>query len=131
MTDKENLLAIGCLILAVALNGVLLLLNFWSVAAHEFYAYSALASNQIEKCTHVKAKVVNKKQNTVKQFIVPLIVQSVQLAPGKINKSNQVELQKKKFIFSQDKKTFTQIPYPVKDTIELYQNAEGMLTEFE
>ena len=48
----------------------------------------------------------NKKQNTTKMFIVPLIVQSVQLVPGKINKSNQVELQKKKFIFSTDKKMF-------------------------
>jgi hypothetical protein len=77
MSDKENLLAVGCLILAVAVNGVLLLLNFWSVAAHEFYAYSSLQPHQIEKCTHVKAKVENKKQNTIKQFIVPLIIQSV------------------------------------------------------
>jgi hypothetical protein len=45
MTDKENLLATGCLILAVGFNGVLLLLNFWSVAAHEFYAYSSLAQH--------------------------------------------------------------------------------------
>ena len=57
-------------------------------------------------CTHVKAVVCNKKQNTTKMFIVPLIVQSVQLVQGKINKSNQVELQKKKFIFSTDKKIF-------------------------
>jgi hypothetical protein len=74
MTDKENLLAVGCLILAVGTNGVLLLLNFWSVAAHELYAYKSLQANMIEKCTHVKAKVVNKKQNTTKYFIVPLIV---------------------------------------------------------
>lgn len=45
ITDKENLLAVGCLILAVGFNGVLLLLNFWSVAAHEFYAYRTIASN--------------------------------------------------------------------------------------
>ena len=57
-------------------------------------------------CTHVKAVVSNKMQNTTKMFIVPLIVQSVQLVQGKINKSNQVELQKKKFIFSTDKKIF-------------------------
>ena len=68
----------------------------------------------------MKARVENKKQNTSKQFIVPLIVQSVQLAAGKINKANQIELQKKKFIYSIDRKTFTQIPYPVKETIEFY-----------
>jgi magnesium-transporting ATPase (P-type) len=66
MTDKENLLAVGCLILAVGFNGVLLLLNFWSVAAHEFYAYGSLPDKAIEQCTHVKAKVDNKKQNTTK-----------------------------------------------------------------
>ncbi len=61
MTDKENLLAVGCLILAVGFNGVLLLTNYWSVAAHEFYAYKKLTNNQIEVCTHVKAVVCNKK----------------------------------------------------------------------
>ena len=45
MTDKENLLAVGCLILAVGFNGVLLLTNYWSVAAHEFYAYKKLNNN--------------------------------------------------------------------------------------
>lgn len=120
MTDKENLLAVGCLILAVGFNGVLLLTNYWSVAAHQFYAYQKLNNSQIELCTHVKAVVCNKKQNTTKMFIVPLIVQSVQLVPGKINKSNQVELQKKKFIFSTDKKMFQSIPYPIKDTISFY-----------
>lgn len=77
MSDKENLLAVGCLILAVGFNGVLLLTNYWSVGAHEFYAYQKLSNNQIELCTHVKAVVCNKKQNTTKMFIVPLIVQSV------------------------------------------------------
>jgi cation-transporting ATPase 13A1 len=53
------------------------------------------------------------------------------LAPGKINKSNQVELQKKKFIFSTDKKIFTSIPYPIKESIEFYQNCEGIATDLE
>jgi hypothetical protein len=39
MTNMENIAAIGFLILAVAFNGVLLLLNFWSIAANEFFAY--------------------------------------------------------------------------------------------
>lgn len=129
MADKENLLAVGCVILASAVNGVLLLLNFWNVAAHEFYAYSHLKPTQIEQCTHVRATVINKKQNTKKQFIVPLIVQQVLLDGGKVNKSNQVELQKKKFIFNTERKTFSQIPYPVTDTIDFYQNTDGIQTE--
>jgi len=48
ITDKENLLAVGCLIIAMGLNGVLLLMNYWSVAAHEFYAYKRLRNDQIE-----------------------------------------------------------------------------------
>ena len=42
MLDMEDLMAVGLLILAIAFNGVLLLLNFWSVAAHEFFAYRIL-----------------------------------------------------------------------------------------
>ena len=72
MTDKENLLATGMLILAIFVNGVLLLLNHWSVQAHQFYAYTVLPDAAIERCTHVKAKIFNPKQNTRKQFIVPL-----------------------------------------------------------
>ena len=83
--DKENLLGSGALILTVAVNGVLLLLNHWSIGANQFYAYSKLKPHQIDRCTHVRAVVTNKKQNTVKQFIVPLIVQATQLSSGKVN----------------------------------------------
>jgi hypothetical protein len=44
----------------------------------------------------------------------------MQLEPGKVHKANCVELQKKKFIYSKEKKTFTQIPFPVSETIEFY-----------
>ena len=42
LTDKEDLLAIGCLLLAILLNGVLLLSNHWSVSYHEAMAYQSL-----------------------------------------------------------------------------------------
>lgn len=48
MADKENLLATGMLILTIFVNGVLVLLNFWSVQAHQFYAYAQLRPDQIE-----------------------------------------------------------------------------------
>jgi hypothetical protein len=45
MADMEDLMAVGLLILSIAFNGVLLLSNFWSVAAHEFFAYRILDSS--------------------------------------------------------------------------------------
>ena len=42
LTDKEDLLAMGCMVLAVLINGVLLLCNYWSVAYHETLAYQSL-----------------------------------------------------------------------------------------
>lgn len=105
--DKEDLMASICFILSIAANGVLVLANFWSVKWNEFCAFSVVGEDQIEACTHVRVKVDNKKQNTIKRFIVPLITKSVIIASGKVNKANQIEIQKKKFIFSKDKKTFT------------------------
>lgn len=40
--DKEDLLASVSFILSIAVNGVLILANFWSVAWNEFSAYAAL-----------------------------------------------------------------------------------------
>ena len=88
-------------------NGVLLSSNFWSVDAHEFFAYAKLQSNQIESCTHVKVRIHNKKQNVIKRYIVPLMTKSIELQKGKVNKATQIEILKKKFIFNKDKKTFT------------------------
>jgi len=127
----EDLLAVGCLILAIAFNGVLLLSNHWSVGANEFFAFATLKEDQIEQCTHVKVRVDNKKQNTVKRHIVPLLTHSVELLKGKVNKSNQLEIQKKKFIYSKERKTFQQIPYPVQESIQYYQDWEGISTDLE
>jgi len=46
-----------------------------------------------------------------------------------VRKANCVDLNKKKFIFSEEKKTFTQFPYPVNETIKHYQNTEGINTK--
>ena len=68
----------------------------------------------------------NRKQNVIKRYIVPLITKSMEFQAGKVNKANQIEVQKKKFIYKKDKKTFTQIPYPIEETIEHYQECEGI-----
>jgi hypothetical protein len=87
LTDKEDLLGIGMLVLGILFNGVLLLSNFWSVACHEFFAYASLQETEIERCTHVRVRIDNKKQNVVKRHIVPLLTQPVEFAPGKVNKA--------------------------------------------
>ena len=45
LTDKEDLLAMGMMVLTVMLDGVLLLCNHWSVAYHETIAYKNLQPN--------------------------------------------------------------------------------------
>jgi cation-transporting ATPase 13A1 len=125
LTDKEDLMAIGMLVLSIVFNGVLLLSNFWSVDAHEFFAYAKLKDGDIENCTHVKVKIDNKKQNVIKRYIVPLLHKKMELG-GKVNKATQIEIMKKTFIFKKDKKTFSPIPYPVTETIEHYQCVEGL-----
>ena len=100
--------------------------NHWSVAYHETIAYQSLAGNQIDKCTHVRVRIDNKKQNIIKRFIVPLIAKTIEMTPGNVIIAHQVEVQKKKFSYSKDRKTFSQIPYPVDDSIEYYQSCEGI-----
>lgn len=92
MFDKEDLMASICFILSIAVNGVLILANYWSVKWNEYCAFSLVADDQIEQCTHVRVKVDNKKQNTIKRFIVPLLTKSVIIASGKVNKANQIEI---------------------------------------
>ena len=48
LIDKEDLLGIGMLVLGIIFNGVLLLLNHWSVSAHETFAYMKLDDSQID-----------------------------------------------------------------------------------
>ena len=88
------------LVLGIIFNGVLLLLNHWSVSAHETFAYKKLDDSQIEQCSHVRVRINNKKQNVIKRHIVPLICTPVEFAPGKVNKSYQIDIQKKKFSFN-------------------------------
>ena len=126
LTDKEDLMASGMLILTILVNGIILLLNHWSVSAHEFFAYNKLKAYQIEKCSHVRVTVDNKKQNVIKRHIVPIIIKHVELVPGKVSIAYQVEVQKKRFSYSLERKTFSQIPYPVQETIEFYQQAVGI-----
>ena len=59
MTDMEDLMAVGLLVLAITFNGVLLLSNFWSVAIHEFFAYYQVDGTDIDTCTNVRVTLHN------------------------------------------------------------------------
>ena len=48
MTDMEDLMAVGMLVLAITFNGVLLLLNFWSVNMHEFFGFVQVQNSRID-----------------------------------------------------------------------------------
>ena len=61
LVDKEDLLGIGMLVLGILFNGVLLLLNHWSVTAHETFAYQKLTDKDVDLCTHVRVRIDNKK----------------------------------------------------------------------
>lgn len=65
------------MIVTIALIFVVFLLNYWSVNANVFMAYSQLKAGMIEKTTHVRIKLENKKQHTVKRYIVPIIMNSI------------------------------------------------------
>lgn len=120
LTDKEDLLAMASLIFGCLLNSVFLLCNYWSVAYNTAIAYQTLKANQVDKCSHVKVCIDNKKQNQKKEFIVPIIEKALEVSAGNFVRAYQVEVQKKKFSYSNDKKTFSQIPYPTDDCIEFY-----------
>ena len=122
--DWEYLLATVMLILTVTLVFVIFLLNFWSVSAHVFFQYQSLNFKErkdIENCTHVRIRLENKKQHTVKRYIVPIKVNMIPTgANGQVTKTYQIELNKKRLLFNADRKTFAPIPFPVNQPIEFY-----------
>ena len=91
LTDKEDLLAMGCMVLVIIFNGVLLLNNYWSVAYHETIAYQSLSGHEIDKCSHVRVRIDNKKQSIVKKFIVPILIKTMDL-DGNVIVAHQVEV---------------------------------------
>lgn len=46
-----------------------------------------------------------------------------------VNKTYSLEFNKKRLLYTADRKTFLSIPYPVVYTIEFYQEAEGLLND--
>lgn len=79
------------MVLAILFNGVCLLNNYWSVAYHQAIAYKSLSGHEIDKCTHVRVIIDNKKQSIVKKFIVPILIKTMDL-DGNVIVAHQVEV---------------------------------------
>jgi hypothetical protein len=65
----------------------------------------------------------------VRRYIVPIITNTVVTSSGQVTKTFQIEFNKKRMLYNAERKTFAQIPFPVHDTIEQYQNATGIESE--
>lgn len=74
----------------------------------------------IQECTHIWVKIENKKQETVKKMIVPLLSTSVEITPGNLQTVHSIEIMKKRMLWSNQLRIFQAIPYPTKETIEHY-----------
>ena len=110
--------------LAIICHSLLFFVNFWSADINVFFAYSKI--EDIQESTDIWIRLENKKQQTVKTMVVPKLSMSVEITPGNLQTVYSLEIMKKRMLWSNEKKIFQGIPYPVKETIEFYQAAEGI-----
>ena len=68
--------------LAITFHSLLFFVNFWSADINVFFAYSKV--DDIQDCTDIWIQLENKKQQTVKTFVVPRLSLSVEITPGKL-----------------------------------------------
>ena len=71
-----------CFMLAITFHSLLFFVNFWSADINVFFAYSKV--DDIQDCTDIWIQLENKKQQTVKTFVVPRLSLSVEITPGKL-----------------------------------------------
>ena len=102
------------LMAAVTFHSLLFFVNFWSADANLVIAFSKLSADQIEKCSHVWVRVINKKQDTIKRHIEPIMILSHEIEPGNLQTVHSIELLKKRMLWNVNKRTFLSIPFPVK-----------------
>ena len=124
--DREELVPVLTMVAAIMVHALMFFVNFWSADLNVMIAYSKLSADDIKTCTHVWVKVHNKKQDTIKRHITPLVPASHAVGTGNLHTVHSIELLKKRMLWNQAKKTFQSIPYPTKDCIEDYKTAAGL-----
>lgn len=125
--DREELVPVLCFMAAVTFHSLMFFINFWNADINILFCYNKLGDNdELASCTDVWVKIENKKQETTKKIIVPLLSESVEISPGQLQTVYNVEVMKKRMLWSNEARTFRAIPYPVKDSVEFYQTAVGL-----
>jgi hypothetical protein len=71
--NSEHIMAVSCFMLLISIHFLIFFLNFWSVNAKIFMGFRRLDNTQIDAASHVKVILENKKQHTVRRYIVPLL----------------------------------------------------------
>jgi hypothetical protein len=59
--DREELVPVICLILAITFHSLMFFINFWNADINVLFAFSKLSEGEISECTHIWVKIVNKK----------------------------------------------------------------------
>ena len=112
--DREELVPVLCFMLAITFHSLMFFINFWNADINVLFAYTKLAEDaNVSDSSHIWVKIENKKQNTIKKFIVPLLSNSVEITPGKLQTVYSIEVMKKRMLWSNEKRLFQPIPYPI------------------
>lgn len=61
LLNVESIVGTTSLMVAITFHSVFLLVNFWSVNANVFLGYKKVKAGEIEKCSHIKIKLDNRK----------------------------------------------------------------------
>jgi len=125
--DREELVPVLSLMAAVTFHSLMFFINFWNADINVMFCYTNFGEGgDITTASHIWVKIENKKQDTVKKIIVPVLTESVEIAPGKLQTVYNIEIMKKRMLWSNEKGAFQSIPFPIKENIEFYQTAEGI-----
>jgi hypothetical protein len=83
--DREELVPVLSLVLAITVHSLMFFINFWNADINVLFAFRVLPDDcNIQEATEVWVKIENKKQNTIKKHIVPLLSTSVEITPGNL-----------------------------------------------
>jgi len=83
--DREELVPVLTFMAAITFHSLMFFINFWNADINILFCYSKLGeSDEMASCTDVWVKIENKKQETTKKIIVPLLSESVEISPGQL-----------------------------------------------
>ena len=125
--DREELMPVLSFMLAITFHSLMFFINFWNADISIIIQYNKLSDDEeLGACSHIWVQMENKKMESIKKLIVPLVMESHEITPGNLKTVYSIEIMKKSMHWDNSRRTFRSIPYPVKDTIGFYQEAPGI-----